>query len=221
MLAGLTRTSLFNPRSTSRGSRNAHADSQGATLPKVYELRTYDVHPAHFPSFVKLTQDHIDKRTKYSKLVGYWTSDVSSSINETVHIWEYDSLDHRADVRKQLITDTEWQNEYMAKMRPMLQRQQNQILQMPQGMQLQSPHDGGNLYELEVYKTAAGYPLKSLHQANGIAGLWVSSDIGPSNEIFVLKHFKNFAERSKQGLILTIPKETSKILSPLSFSPLK
>ena len=50
----------------------------------------YHVKPESFSEFLKLTNEKIHLRTNYSKLVGYWSTELGG-LNEVVHIWEYGS----------------------------------------------------------------------------------------------------------------------------------
>ena len=59
---------------------------------KVYEFRTYGIWPEHLKSFLNLTTEEFHLRTKESKLVGYWTSELGG-LNEVVHIWEYGNFE--------------------------------------------------------------------------------------------------------------------------------
>ena len=61
---------------------------EGGGGKKLYELRTYSILPSRYAEFLKLTNEHLHLRTAYSKLVGYWTSELGG-LNEVVHIWEY------------------------------------------------------------------------------------------------------------------------------------
>jgi len=55
---------------------------------KFYELRTYSIQPARYGEFLKLTAEKIHMRTAYSKMIGYWTSELGG-MNEVTHLWEY------------------------------------------------------------------------------------------------------------------------------------
>jgi len=120
---------------------------------KAYELRTYTLHPEHYPSFLALTNEHIHLRTKYSKLIGYWVTELGG-VNEVVHIWEYDSLAQRQKVREALVKDTEWMQNYMAKMRPMLQKQENMVMwELPFWVfEKPKPSDKSGFYSLRSYQ---------------------------------------------------------------------
>ena len=59
------------------------------TRDKVYEIRTYVVHPRDQRPFLDLTKEWIHLRTGHSKLIGYWTNELGDGINDLVHLWEY------------------------------------------------------------------------------------------------------------------------------------
>jgi len=59
------------------------------TNDKIYELRTYAVHPKDVKAFVDLSKEWMHLRLSHSKLVGYWTAELGAGINDMVHIWEY------------------------------------------------------------------------------------------------------------------------------------
>lgn len=117
---------------------------------KIYELRNYSVHPKDINNFLDLSNKWLHLRTKYSKLIGYWRSEIGGPINELVHIWEYDSLNHRAEVRKALAADPAWIENYFSKILPMLQKQENSLCKMMirEIPLAESPGKGG-VYEMQ------------------------------------------------------------------------
>ena len=56
---------------------------------KVYELRKYTIKPDAIGKYKQLTTEQFHLRTKHSKLLGFWFSDVGSKLFLSVHIWEY------------------------------------------------------------------------------------------------------------------------------------
>lgn len=56
---------------------------------KIYELRTYYIHPEHVKKFLELSKEHLHIRFQHSKCLGYWTGELGAGINDMVHIWEY------------------------------------------------------------------------------------------------------------------------------------
>lgn len=117
---------------------------------KLYELRTYTVKPDNFKLFMDLSTEWMHLRTCHSKLVGYWISEIGGGIHDAVHIWEYDSLSHRASVRQTLGKDEVWQKSYFRKLLPLLQRQDNSLLQLFPGATLKDPPANG-VYQLESF----------------------------------------------------------------------
>jgi hypothetical protein len=87
-------------------------------------------------AFVKLTSEKIALRTAHSPLVGYWNVEFGQ-LNSVVHLWQYDSLAHRAKVRAALGSDAVWNGEYMNVVKPMWQSQSNtlaaSVVRQPRG----------------------------------------------------------------------------------------
>ncbi|MFL2644079.1 MAG: NIPSNAP family protein [Dehalococcoidia bacterium] len=67
-------------------------------LGNVYEMRTYTYQPGAMPEVVKRWGERIEEREKASPLVAGMYSDIGG-LNKWVHIWAYDDLNHRAEVR--------------------------------------------------------------------------------------------------------------------------
>lgn len=113
---------------------------------KIYELRTYAIRPDKFGEYLKVMEENIGLRTAHSKLLGFWITDLGG-INEVNHLWEYgnetmpdcmfpfpysntpliniilsmylESYQHRADVRKALTLDKNWNEKCFSKILPM------------------------------------------------------------------------------------------------------
>lgn len=120
---------------------------------KVYELRTYAIYPKDVKPYLDLSKEWMHIRTGHSKLVGYWTAELGAGINDMVHIWEYDSLSHRAEVRKNLAGDPAWVANYFSKILPWLQRQENSVLKCLPGTDIIYPPENGT-YELVFLNTS-------------------------------------------------------------------
>lgn len=95
---------------------------------KLYELRMIAVKPEHYEKFLELTRDNFAKRVSHSKCLGYWVSDLGG-LNQSVHIWQYDSLAQRKSVRDSLINDQSLK-QYIDAIRPMV-REQFAVLMKP------------------------------------------------------------------------------------------
>lgn len=73
----------------------------------VYELRRYRGTGAGIPAWTKLFKGVLPAREKYSKIVGLWTTEIGK-LNLAAHLWAYDDLNHRAQVRSAALADPEW-----------------------------------------------------------------------------------------------------------------
>lgn len=116
---------------------------------KVYEVRTYNVKPEGMKPFMDMCKKHFHQRMSYSKLVGFWSSEVGG-INDVVHVWEYDSLSHRAFVRAALAEDTVYLTEFYSHILPLLLRMDNCLARCLPGTQVELPPATG-VYELQQF----------------------------------------------------------------------
>lgn len=131
---------------------------------KVYEVRKYQINPKDVKPFVELSNQWMHLRLGHSKLIGYWVMEVGGGINDMVHIWEYDSLSHRAKVRHALAGDPEWVANYFSKILPMMQKQENALYRcFPGTSVLQCP--GKGVYEIQML--AGGTGLDAVKEAVG------------------------------------------------------
>eukprot|EP01064_Diplonema_japonicum_P033219 TRINITY_DN649_c3_g1_i1.p1 TRINITY_DN649_c3_g1~~TRINITY_DN649_c3_g1_i1.p1 ORF type:complete len:250 (+),score=49.44 TRINITY_DN649_c3_g1_i1:157-906(+) len=97
------------------------------TRRKIYELCVEDVKPEMFGMFMEQTANFMHMRVKHCDLMGYWTVDIGDN-NQVVHLWEYNNLLHREQVKEELDNDKAWQQSYIAITRPMVLRQRSSLL---------------------------------------------------------------------------------------------
>lgn len=210
----------------------------------IYELRTYTITPAHFNTFIALTEEKIGLRTAHSPLMGYWTTELGG-INQAVSIWEYPSYEERTRVRKALSQDTRWMEGYVHKALPFIQQQENVILNAFPWCPITAPKTTGGVYELRTYIAkpgmlgawagifSKGLPARS--KFSSPMGMWFS-EFGPLNGIHHIWHYDSLEHRGKvrsQALesaewvdtvkrtMECIESMNSRLLLPTSFSPLK
>ncbi|MDF2646959.1 MAG: hypothetical protein K0Q73_2764 [Paenibacillus sp.] len=94
----------------------------------IYEMRTYMVKIGKLNDYLRLTEEvGIPIISNYAKLIGYWYTEIGE-LSQVVHIWEYPSLDVRAERRKALFSDQEWLDKFIANALPMLEKQENKVL---------------------------------------------------------------------------------------------
>ena len=74
----------------------------------IYEFRTYDLKPRSVPEFEKRSAAKIKEgRRKYSELFGFWYTE-AGPLNQVVHIWPYEDLNQRSEVRAKVVEDGVW-----------------------------------------------------------------------------------------------------------------
>ncbi|HXA23929.1 MAG TPA: NIPSNAP family protein, partial [Acetobacteraceae bacterium] len=64
----------------------------------IIEVRTYTLKPGSLAEVEKRFADALPNRLKHSKLAAFWHSEVGR-LNQIIHVWPYDSFEHRAAVR--------------------------------------------------------------------------------------------------------------------------
>ncbi len=210
----------------------------------IHELRTYTIQPSKFKDFVALTAKvGIKLRTKHSKVVGYWTTEIGE-LNQVVHLWEYENFDHRTRVRAALAKDKVWNGRYLARSRPMTQHQESMVL-VPADFWPFTRPTGTGIYELRSYRLHPGKVpgwldefkagLQARQKYSKPVAVW-SSELGELNRVVHLWQYESLEHRSqvrKAAMADPVWKETvgrlaplmqlmeSKILIPTDFSPLK
>lgn len=74
----------------------------------VYELRHYQTQTGKAPEFLKRFKEIMPVREKYSDLVCLWHCEAPFP-NNIMHLWAYDDLKARADIRAKVAADPDWQ----------------------------------------------------------------------------------------------------------------
>ena len=106
--------------SCSRVATRALSTDESALERKLYEIRTYQLKPEHLMDYLALTgSDAFKPRTEASKCNGFFVLEMGDVLNSVCHFWEYDSFDHRTEVRAALASDTGF-GEYINTIRPWL-----------------------------------------------------------------------------------------------------
>ncbi|XP_045191523.2 protein NipSnap homolog 3A-like [Mercenaria mercenaria] len=195
---------------------------------KVYELRTYSINPKDIKPFMELSKEWMHIRMKHSKLIGYWLSEIGG-INDVVHIWEYDSLSHRAKVRQALAGDPEWVGNYFSKILPWMHRQENSLLKCLPGTAILDPPSNG-VYESQAFVSTKGRDetttaIRNIHRPSAmLLGSWYSI-LGYESIGFMLWHHPDVdnlvhsSETAAKDSGVTVVH--SRLLLPTPWSPMK
>src|SRR5690554_2768107 len=70
----------------------------------IYEIRIYTTKPGAVPEYEKRFAEAYEVRQKYSKLGGMWHTELGP-LNQVIHIWPYESLQQRAEIREAAAKD--------------------------------------------------------------------------------------------------------------------
>lgn len=132
----------------------------------VYELRTYTTPAGKAPVLGKLSGDIARgiRGDDYGKLEGYWITEIGP-LNKVMHLWSYDDLNHRQQVRAELGKNSRWTSEYLPKALPLILRQDIRLMDAVRP--LQRPETEGNVYEYRIYRCKTG---KAAEFARHLAG---------------------------------------------------
>src|ERR1700748_2735736 len=73
----------------------------------IIEMRTYTLQPGTLAEVEKRFGESLPHREKHSKLAAFWHTEVGP-LNQIMHVWTYDSFQHRPDVRAGAAKDSGW-----------------------------------------------------------------------------------------------------------------
>ena len=73
----------------------------------IYEVRTYTLKPGTVPEAEKRFGEVLQHREKYSPLGAFWHTELGP-LNQIIHVWPYENLQHRFETRTQAMKDPNW-----------------------------------------------------------------------------------------------------------------
>ena len=203
----------------------------------IYEIRTYDLKPRSLPEYERRTAEKIGNRVKYSQLGGFWRTEIGP-LNQVVHIWPYEDLNQRLEIRSTVIADGIWPPNNAE----FTQNMVSEIFHPAPFMRPLTECSIGPLYEMRIYT----YPNETIPQVledwgnaieereklSPLAGCWYS-EIGGLNRFIHMWAYRSADERSRirqramdsgvwppKSDVVPVRQET-KLLLPLSFSPMQ
>lgn len=156
--------------------------------------------PEFFPKYLALTNEKFHLRTAHSKLNGFWIHELGG-LNAVTHLWEYESLEQRSDIRDALAADHGWISEYVVKLLPMLGEQANSIVYEPDWSNTMkfNNHKGPFMMEKfclageakdceDVIRTLVEEKINDADLINVLI-----TDIGPTSEVCIIWRADNFS----------------------------
>ncbi len=149
----------------------------------IYELRTYTLKQRTLPDVVKAASTvSLDiRKDNFGKLEGYWQTEIGP-LNQVLHLWSFQDLNQRAQLRAELNKNPRWAAEYIPLIRPNLIRQEIRLLNGVRGPT--APARAPNIYEFRNYRTTPGAvpqwlqlftkALEVREKYSKIVGLWAT-----------------------------------------------
>lgn len=171
----------------------------------IYEIRTYNFAPGGaIVDWVKRFGAAYPTREKYSPLFGLWTTEIGP-LNQVIHMWAYENLQQRADIRDASRKDPS--GAWPPDGKGLLVSQETDILTPIPGMQHpKAPTQWGGIYELRMYTYAPGdiakvaetfagqYPKRN--EVYPVGGIF-TSELGNLNRLYQLFPYKNWTHRDE------------------------
>ena len=205
----------------------------------IIEVRTYRLKPGSVPEFEKRFGEALPERAKLSPLGALWHTEVGP-LNEVTHVWPYESLDQRAEIRAEAIKQKVWppnNSEFIVSMRSEIYNP------CPFSPKLES-RQIGPIFEIRNYTLAPGALPEMMERwaakvdervkLSPLAGVWYS-ELGALNDWVHIWAYRDASERQRiraeavakglwppggaaSGLVL---KQENKIVLPAACSPLQ
>ena len=204
----------------------------------IYEVRTYTLQPGSVAQFEENFAKALPSREKYSKLGAFWHTEIGP-LNQVIHVWPYESVEERNEIRAEAANDPDWP----PKNPPEMYVSMSSDIYIPAPFMRPMGGDQalGNIYEMRIYhyKTGSmpevikrwGDAIPHREEFSPCAGA-MYSDLGSLNKWMHIWPYKDMEDRNR---IRTEASKTehwppptrefllsqeSKMLVPSSFSPM-
>jgi len=200
----------------------------------IYEVRTYQVKPGSVPECEKRFAEVIEHREKYSPLGAFWHTELGP-LNQIIHVWPYENLQQRTELRGQAMKDPNWP----PKIGEFIVNMESEIFIPAPFMEPLGNKKIGPVYEMRSYMYQPGAMPEVLKrwadaipqrvQLSPLAACWYS-EIGGLNKFVHVWAYKDMDERDRlraesRKLTAWPPKtleflvsQTNKIVLPAAFS---
>ncbi len=207
----------------------------------IYEMRTYTVRPGGTAEFEERFEKRQPFRDKHSKLGAFWHTEFGP-LNQVIHVWPYEDLRHREEVRASMASDEDLRA--IPPIPGLLVGQESEIyIPAPFMREMGGDQALGNIYEIRTYTFLPGV-MGDLVKAWGeaipareeysplAAGMY--TELGGLNKWCHIWPYQSFADRDRvraetreagvwppQGAWRdSMIKQETKVVAPASFSPM-
>ncbi len=172
----------------------------------IYEARIYTFKAGGaLAQWEKNFSDAYPVREQYSKLGGLWHTEIGP-LNQAIHIWQYESLQERADRRAAAAKDTSGRWPPAGGGELIVSQEVDILDPVPNMTDWKGPEKWGEVYELRMYTYAPG-DIGKVAQAFGealpgrnaiyqVAGIF-TTQAGNLNRLYQLFPYKSWAHREE------------------------
>lgn len=203
----------------------------------IYEVRTYRLKPGSVAECERIFGDALPAREKFSPLGAFWHTDIGP-LNEIIHVWPYDSLQHRADVRSRAMQSGNWP----PPIGNLIEHMQSEVCIPAPFMEPLTARRLGPVYEVRTYRYRPGAmptvlerwakALPARTALSPLAACWYS-DLGTLNTFVHIWPYASLDERARirteaaalpswpPGTRDLLVSQESKIVLPAAFSPMQ
>jgi hypothetical protein len=208
----------------------------------IYEVRTYTLRAGTLAEFEERYEKRLPLREKHSKLGAFWHTEFGP-LNQVVHVYPYDDLQHRTRVRAAMAQDAE--RNALPGGQDLIVAQEAEIMNPAPFMRPLGSRDygTGNVYEMRTYTYAPGdipkvleawgKAIEARERFSPLAACW-TSELGALNKFVHIWVYKDLNERARvreesrrpggawppQAGVRPVRQE-NKLLIPASFSPVR
>ena len=117
----------------------------------IIEMRTYTLQPGTLAEVEKRFGEALPIREKLSKLAAFWHTEVGP-LNQIIHVWAYDSVEHRTAVRAAASKEPGWP----PPIREFVTNQESEVFIPAPFSPALTPRQIGPLFEIRQYTLTAG-----------------------------------------------------------------
>ena len=205
----------------------------------IFEIRTYLLKPGTVPKAEEAFAVAIDKRTKLSRLAGFWRTEVGL-LNQIIHVWPYKDMNERDAIRAEAVKSGVWP----PKIADFVLEMESKIVHPAPFSPHFEPGEHGGIYEFRAYTYGPGGIPKTIEawgtrikQRTELSPLIFAghTEIGPLNQWVHVWAYKNMGERErirgeavKAGIwppprheSVVMHRQESTLAIPAKFSPLR
>jgi hypothetical protein len=170
----------------------------------IYEFRIYTLKPGAVPEYEAKFAEAYKAREKYSQMLGMWHTELGP-LNQVIHIWPYEDLQQRADIRAAAAKDPS--GLWPPKSSDLLVSQEVDICNPVKNNPVwNGPQSLGEVYELRMYTysggeagraaQAFGEAVEGRHNIYPVAGVF-TSEVGTLNRLYQLFPYKSWSHREE------------------------